>query len=52
MRQHFSGLGDDKIKQLLRAAEQQGANIDGIGNQYDYSKFLDVYKTRHAGPQI
>lgn len=52
VRQHFAGLGDDKIRALLRSAEQQGANIDGIGNQYDYSRFLEVFKTRHAGPQL
>jgi len=52
VKQHFAGVGDDKIKVLLRAAELQGANVEGIGNQYDYVKFLDVYKTRHAGPQL
>lgn len=32
LREHFSGVGDDKIKQILRVAELQGANSDGIGN--------------------
>jgi hypothetical protein len=52
VKQHFSGVTDDKLKCLLRAAELQGANMEGIGNTYDYMRFLDVYKTRHAGPQL
>jgi hypothetical protein len=47
---HYSGLGDDKIKCILKVAELQGANTDGIGNAYDYMRMLDVYRTRHAGP--
>lgn len=50
LRQHFSGVGDDKIRVILRVAEQQGANSEGIGNQYDYLRVLDVFKNRHAGP--
>ena len=50
--QHFGGISDDKLKTILRVAELQGANPDGIGNQYDYVRMLDVYKTRHAAPLI
>ena len=52
LKQHFSGISDEKIRCLLRPAEQQGANVDGLGNNYDYARLLDVYKKRHAGPQI
>jgi hypothetical protein len=52
LREHFSTVGDDKIKQILRVAELQGANTEGIGNQYDYVRMLDVFKNRHAGPQV
>jgi hypothetical protein len=49
---HFKGLGDDKLKCVLRVAELQGASSTGIGNNYDYTRMLDVYKSRHAGPQV
>lgn len=48
--QHYPGIGDDKIKIILKVGEMLGANTDGIGNQYDYMRMLDVYKARHAGP--
>lgn len=37
---HFKGLSDDKLKCVLRVAEQQGASADGIGNHYDYARML------------
>lgn len=52
LRNHFGDLSEDKLKTVMRVAELQGANSEGIGNQYDYMRMLDVYKTRHAGPQL
>lgn len=50
MKRNYSGIGDDKIKVCLKVGEIVGPNSDGIGNQYDYNRILDVYKSRHAGP--
>jgi len=52
LQQHFNQITDEKLRTILRVAELQGANSDGIGNQYDYVKLLEVYKSRHAGPQL
>lgn len=50
--QRFNTMDEDKFKIILRVAEIQGANIDGLGNQYDYERLLNVYKGRHAAPQL
>lgn len=50
IQQHFKTITEDKFKQILRVAEIQGANTEGLGNQYDYMRILDVYKGRHAAP--
>ena len=50
LRQHFKDFNDDKLKCVLRAAEVQGATSEGLGSQYDYTRILDVLKSRHAGP--
>lgn len=36
IQQHFKGVGDDKIRVLLKVAEVIGASTEGIGKQYDY----------------
>ncbi len=45
--QHFPNLQEEKLKAILRVAEVGGAN-NGLGDSYDFMKFLDVYKTRFA----
>jgi len=47
---HFPGISEEKLRVVLRVAELQGANQEGIGNQYDWMRLLDVYRNRHAGP--
>lgn len=49
---HFKGLSDDKLRQVFKVGELQGANSEGIGNRFDYMRILDVYKSRHAAPQL
>jgi hypothetical protein len=50
LKRNYSGIGDDKIRVLLKVGEELGPNTEGIGNSYDYIRMLDVYKSRHAGP--
>ena len=52
LKRSYSGIGDDKLKVILKVGEVLGPNTDGIGNSYDYLRILDVYKSRHAGPQL
>lgn len=52
LKRNYSSLGDDKIRVLLKTGEELGPNSEGIGNSYDFNRVLEVYKNRHAAPQI
>ena len=49
---HFNFITDEKLKIILRVGEMQGANEGALGNRYDFNRFLNVYKNRHAAPQL
>jgi len=49
---HFRDLTDEKIRIILKVGEVQGASEGGIGNRFDYMRLLNVYKGRHAAPQL
>ena len=49
---NFRGLSDEKLLHILKVGEHQGATSEGLGGKFDYIKMLDVYKNRHAGPQL
>ena len=49
---HFNSITDEKLKIILRVGEMQGASDGGLGNRYDFNRFLNVYKNRHAAPQL
>ena len=52
LKRNYSYIGEDKIRGLLKAGEELGPNSDGIGNSYDFNRVLEVFKSRHAAPQI
>ena len=49
---HLKNFNDDKLKCVLRSAEIQGASAVGPSNIYDIQRILEIFKSRHAGPQI
>ena len=49
---HFNAITEDKMHVILKVGEVQGANEGGLGNRYDYMRLLNVYKNRHAAPQL
>lgn len=49
---HFKGLSDEKLKCVLRVGEIQGSSAAHSEELYDFTRILDVYKSRHAGPQL
>ena len=49
---HFNTLNDDKLRVVLKTGEVIGANEGGLGNRIDFMRMLNVYKSRHAAPQL
>mgnify|MGYP000049165586 CR=1 FL=1 len=45
-------LTDDKLKILLKVAQVQGTQSSSVGELFNYMQFLEIYKNRHAGPQL
>jgi hypothetical protein len=40
------------LRVVLKVGEVLGANESGLGNRVDYVRMLNVYKDRHAAPQL
>ena len=49
---NFKGLSDEKLLHVLKVGEAQGATSEGLGGKFDYNRMLEVYKNRHAAPQL
>lgn len=49
---HFNSITDEKLRVILKVGEVQGATDGGLGNRYDFARLLNVYKNRHAAPQL
>jgi hypothetical protein len=45
-------VNDEKLRVILKVGEVLSANESGLGNRVDFIRMLDVYKARHAAPQI